>query len=81
MAMVERARVFFLIGKLDHSLLAANVVATLPRILEFCANQPRPFTAKLLRPDGGDGAIGVTPGKAELWMDEAGWLEWRKRRR
>jgi hypothetical protein len=78
MAMTEGAGVFFLIGKLTHPQLAANVIATLPRIIDFWNNQPRPFTARVYRPDGGPAALGMRPGTVGLWMDKAGWLAWRK---
>ena len=80
-AMSEGAGVFFLIGKLTHVQLAANVIATLPRITGFWQNHPRPFTAKVYRPEGGAATVGIKPGTVELWMDKAGWLAWRKERR
>ncbi len=81
-AMSEDAGVFFLIGKLTHKQLAANVIATLPAIIEFWHSHPRPFTAKIKRPAvGGAEAVGVKPGTVELWMDKEGWLAWREARK
>jgi hypothetical protein len=80
-AMAEGAGVFFLIGKLTHKQLARNVIATLQVIIEFWQTHPRPFTAKIRRPEGGAEVIGIKPGTVELWMDRAGWLAWREARK
>lgn len=73
-AMAAGATVFFLIGKLTHARLAANFILTLPKVIEFWHAHSAPFTAKVYRPDLTED-FGEKPGRVELWMDKAGWLE------
>lgn len=63
---------FLLIGHAPHAELAANLVETMPRILEFLDVHEPPFIAKVYRPTP-VAEVGKKPGRVEMWLSEAAW--------
>ena len=63
---------FHLIGpKATHQDLAENFVRTLPRILDFCEANDRPFIARIYRPS--PGLVVATPGHVQLALSYDTW--------
>jgi PIN like domain len=59
---------FILIGKAPFTHLAYNFIETLPKICHFVEQHPRPFIAKIYRPDGKIGELSEgKPGRVEMW--------------
>ena len=73
-AMRSGLALFFLIGKMSHRELATNLVATVPRIIEFREKHQPPFIARVSRPET-KFAIGSRPGTVEMALTESQWLE------
>ncbi len=58
----------------NHDTIATNLVQSLSRVARYCDTHPRPFIAKLHRPD----AVQLkhnpyAPGRIETWLTEAEW--------
>lgn len=72
--MVMRAGVplFMLIGHHPHSVLATNLVHSLPRVVRFFQRTPRPFIARVYKASGDDFAAGK-PGRVNLWLSYDDW--------
>ena len=67
-----RARVgaFFVIGKAPFAALAQNFVNTRRVVERFIERNPRPFIAKVYRPDPKTLARSpASPGRVELWLE------------
>lgn len=66
--MVARAgvRLFVLIGAYTHRELADNLVATMPRVVQFLDDHKPPFIAKIYMASQGDREAG-RPGRVEWW--------------
>lgn len=59
---------FIVIGKVPFPQLAENFIATLPKIKRFVDQHPRPFIAKIYRPDGKTRKLQQNqPGRVEMW--------------
>lgn len=63
---------FFLIGK-HHSDLLANLIPTVPRIIQFREAHDPPFIARVTRPEAPI-PVGSRPGKVEMWLPRDRWL-------
>ena len=71
-AMRAGVPLFFLVGKLFHPQLAANLVLTLPRVIRFYKKNPKPFMAKIHRPEA-PGLVGIDPGRVEMSLTLEDW--------
>lgn len=72
-AMRAGLALFFLIGKDHHPDLAKNLVATLPRIIQFREKHPAPFIAHITRPDA-KFPLGSRPGNVDMVLTKEQWL-------
>jgi hypothetical protein len=60
---------FVLVGKAPFAELATNFIATLPKIEKFIEQTPRPFIAKIYRPDEKTRKLRPnSPGRVEIWV-------------
>ena len=59
---------FIVIGKVPFPQLAENFIATLPKIKRFVEQHPRPFIAKIYRPDEKARVLQQNQsGRVEIW--------------
>ncbi len=70
-AAVEKHRIglFVIVGKAPFAKLAQNFVFTLPKIMKFLDKNPRPFIAKIYRPDKTKRKVKSQPsGYVKMWL-------------
>jgi len=79
-AMRSGVALFLLIGKMPHAELAKNLVATVPRIIEFRERHAPPFIARVFRP-APMFAVGSKPGAVEMALTESEWIKHLRRGR
>jgi len=79
-AMRAGLALFILVGQLQHQQLALNLVATLPRIMQFRNKHEPPFIAKVHRPDQKH-PIGSRLGVVDMSLSNEDWVAMLKNER